>query len=74
MREQDASGNTLQGRTHVLQAQGNVVFSAGSAVVLYGVQDLVVVAREGLVLVTTVDKATDLKALLDSLPPDLKGN
>ena len=74
VREQDASGNTLQGRTHVLQAQGNVVFSAGSAVVLYGVQDLVVVAREGLVLVTTVEKATDLKALLDSLPPDLDGN
>ena len=74
VREQDASGNTLQGRTHVLQSGGNVVFSEGSAVVLYGVQDLVVVAREGLVLVTTVDKATDLKALLDSLPADLKGN
>ncbi len=72
VREQDADGNTLQGRTHVLHAGGNVVFSEGSAVVLYGVQDLVVVARDGLVLVTTVDKATDLKALLDSLPGDLR--
>lgn len=74
VREQDAHGNTLQGRTHVLGAKGNVVFSEGSAVVLYGVEDLVVVARDGLVLVTTVEKATDLKALLDSLPADLKGN
>ncbi|MEP6832900.1 MAG: mannose-1-phosphate guanylyltransferase [Gemmatimonas sp.] len=74
VRAQDAWGNTLQGRTHVLQSGGNVVFSEGSAVVLYGVQDLVVVAREGLVLVTTVDKATDLKALLDSLPADLRGS
>lgn len=74
VRDQDVHGNTLQGRTHVLSAKGNVVFSEGSAVVLYGVEDLVVVARDGLVLVTTVDKATDLKALLDSLPPDLRGN
>ncbi|MEO7998014.1 MAG: sugar phosphate nucleotidyltransferase [Gemmatimonadaceae bacterium] len=73
VREQDAHGNTLQGRTHVLGATNNVVFSEGSAVVLYGVDDLVVVVREGLVLVTTVDKATDLKALLDSLPADLRG-
>ena len=74
VRAQDHNGNTLQGRTHILKSGGNVVFAAGSAVVLYGVDDLVVVAKEGLVLVTTVDKATDLKALLDSLPPDLRGS
>jgi len=74
VREPDAFGNTLQGRTHVLAATGNVVYSDKSAVVLYGVEDLVVVVRDGLVLVTTVDKATDLKSLLDSLPADLRGN
>jgi mannose-1-phosphate guanylyltransferase len=74
VRAADSFGNTLQGRAHVLGASNNVVYSDGSAVVLYGVQDLVVVARDGLVLVTTVDKATDLKGLLDSLPADLRGN
>ncbi|MGV3708751.1 MAG: mannose-1-phosphate guanylyltransferase [Gemmatimonas sp.] len=74
VREKDDAGNTAQGRSHMLGAKGNVVFSDGSAVVLYGVEDLVVVARAGLVLVTTVDKATDLKSLLDSLPADLRGN
>ena len=74
VRAQDHNGNTLQGRTHILKSGGNVVFAEGSAVVLYGVDDLVVVAKEGLVLVTTVDKATDLKALLDSLPADLRGS
>lgn len=74
VRPHDAHDNALQGRTHALQAHGNVVFADGSAVVLYGVSDLVVVARDGLVLVTTRDKAADLKALLDSLPADLKGN
>lgn len=74
VREKDAAGNAVQGRTHILGAEGNVVYSEGNAVVLYGVQDLVVVARDGLVLVTTMDKASDLKSLLDSLPPDLRGN
>ena len=44
----------------------------GNSVVLYGVHDLVVVARDGLVLVTTVDRSTDLKTLLDSLPAGLR--
>lgn len=74
VREHDAFHNAMQGHTHVLNATGNVVYAEGSTVVLYGVQDLVVVARDGLVLVTTMDKATDLKSLLDSLPANLRGN
>ena len=38
-------------------------------VVLYGVNDLVVVAQDGLTLVTTVDRSADLKKLVESLPP-----
>lgn len=74
VRERDAEGNTVQGRAHLLQASGNVVYAEGSAVVMYGVDDLVVVVRDGLVMVTTVDKAADLKTLLDSLPDDLRGS
>jgi hypothetical protein len=37
-------------------------------VVLYGVSDLVVVAQGGLVLVTTVERSSDLKSLVDALP------
>jgi len=48
------------------------VHAEGSAVVLYGVSDLVVVVRDGVTLVTTVDLAHDLKSLVDHLPPDLK--
>jgi len=32
------------------------------------VSDLVVVERDGLVLVTTVDRSADLKTLIDALP------
>jgi mannose-1-phosphate guanylyltransferase len=40
--------------------------------VLYGVSDLVVVSRNGLTLVTTTDRAADLKQLIESLPSSLR--
>jgi mannose-1-phosphate guanylyltransferase len=39
---------------------------------LYGVDDLVVVTTDGVTLVTTVDRAADLKTLLDALPPEVR--
>jgi mannose-1-phosphate guanylyltransferase len=71
VRRRDASDNAMTGSTHAVQARGNVVHAEGTRVVLYGVNDLVVVAREGLVLVTTVDKSSDLKSLIDALPKDV---
>ena len=68
VREPDASGNTTSGLVHALDAAGNVVYAGGNGVVLYGVRDLVVVTRDGLTLVTTLDKASDLKTLIQSLP------
>ena len=68
----DSAGNVASGRTHLLGSRNNVVHAEGDAVVLYGVEDLVVVSRPGLTLVTTVEKSQDLKTLLDSLPPDIK--
>ena len=53
-------------------AERNVVHADGSAVVLYGVSDLVVVVRDGVTLVTTVERAHDLKSLVDDLPADLR--
>jgi mannose-1-phosphate guanylyltransferase len=67
----DAGDNATSGTVHLLDARRNVVHADGNAVVLYGVDDLVVVAGRGLTLVTTVDRSSDLKTLLDSLPRDL---
>lgn len=72
VRHSDESGNAASGEVHALDASGNVVHAEDSSVVLYGVHDLVVVARDGLVLVTTVDRSADLKTLLDSLPASLR--
>ena len=72
VRQCDAAGNTFHGTVHALAATGNVVHSEGNVVVLYGVSDLVVVSRDGITLVTTVEKASDLKTLIDSLPPAVR--
>lgn len=71
VRTADAAGNAASGAVHALDASGNVVHAEGGAVVLYGVSGLVVVTRPGLTLVTTQDRAADLKRLVESLPADV---
>jgi mannose-1-phosphate guanylyltransferase len=68
VRAVDASGNAAQGRVYIVESRDNVVHSDGATVVLYGVSNLVVVVEDGLVLVTTVDKSTDLKTLMNAIP------
>ncbi len=64
----DAAGNAVYGPVYAKDANGNVVHAEGSAVVLYGVSDLVVVTRDGLTVVTTIERSADLKNLVESLP------
>ena len=72
VRAHDAQDNAMLGPSFACHATGNVVHADGTQVVLYGVHDLVVVAREGLVMVTTRDRAADLKTLLDTLPAEVR--
>jgi mannose-1-phosphate guanylyltransferase len=69
---EDSSGNVAAGSVYAVKSRGNVVHAADSTVVLYGVTDLVVVTSNGLTLVTTTESASDLKTLVDSLPPELR--
>jgi mannose-1-phosphate guanylyltransferase len=72
VRARDASGNATAGDVHVLDARENVIHAEGHTVVAYGVEGLVVVARDGLTLVTTRERAADLKKLVDALPPEVR--
>ena len=72
VRQCDEDGNAFAGLVHAVDSHGNVVHANGNAVVLYGVRDLVVVTRDGLTLVTTMEKASDLKTLIQSLPAALR--
>ncbi|NBW65405.1 mannose-1-phosphate guanylyltransferase [bacterium] len=72
VRPRDAEGNAVGGTAFLKDARANVVHAEGQTVVLYGVDDLVVVAQDGLTLVTTVDRARQLKPLLDALPAAIR--
>jgi len=72
VRAVDGARNATSGDVFAVASQGNVVHAEDGQVVLYGVSDLVVVVREGLVLITTVDRSTDLKTLIDALPAVLR--
>lgn len=71
-RELDDTGNGASGRVHFVDASSNVVHADGSTVVLYGVAGMLVVTLPGLTFVTTLDRASDLKPLLDALPADVR--
>ncbi len=72
VRPADELGNVTSGDVHLVDGCDNVVHAEAGTVVLYGVDNLVVVARDGLTLVTTTEKASDLKRLLDALPPTMR--
>lgn len=72
VRTLDASGNASAGPVWAVASHGNVVHAEGCDVVLYGVADLVVVSRPGLTLVTTMDRAADLKTLIDQVPAEVR--
>lgn len=65
--EPDAAGNVRVGAARVVQARGNVVFAEEGEVVLFGVDDLVVVRTGERTLVLPRSRAADLKALLGEL-------
>ena len=44
----------------------------GTPVVLFGVSGMLVVTLEGLTFVTTLDRATELRPLLDALPDEIR--
>jgi len=67
VRNKDDAGNVATGDAHLLDSSNNVVHCDSGQVVMYGVNDLVVVVKEGLTLVTTTERASDLKRLVESL-------
>ena len=73
-RDLDDDGNGAIGAVAFVDATSNVVHSESGTVVLYGVEKLLVVTLDGLTFVTTLDRASDLKPLLDALPGSMRIN
>jgi len=71
-RELDDDGNGAHGQVHFVECTGNVVHAEGTPVVLFGVSGMLVVTLDGLTFVTTLDRATELRPLLDALPDEIR--
>jgi mannose-1-phosphate guanylyltransferase len=71
-RELDDDGNGAIGDVHFVEASGNVVHAEGATVAMYGVEGLLVVSLPGITFVTTLEKAAELRPLLDALPDHVR--
>ncbi len=72
VRAKDPQGNVLVGPTHANQAHDCIAWSERDTIVLYGVEDLVVVQANGRILVMRRDLAGNIKQLLDDLPAEIR--
>jgi mannose-1-phosphate guanylyltransferase len=72
VRPKDTRGNVVVGDAVLHESQDCVVWSDRDPIVLYGVQELVVVQANGRVLVMPADRAASMKQLLDALPPAVR--
>ena len=70
-RPADSQGNVAVGKAYVVDGAGNVVFSEGGRVVVFGVDDLVVVRTDHVTMVTSRARSPALKDLLAKLPEDI---
>jgi mannose-1-phosphate guanylyltransferase len=72
VRRPDAAGNVVVGDVFVRESANTVAWSQDGPVVVDGVRDLVVVRAGGRVLVTTRERASRLKELLETLPEPVR--
>lgn len=72
VRPKDPSGNVVVGRAVVHESHDCVVWSDRDPIVLWGVEDLVVVQANGRILVMPTERAAAMKQVLDALPPEIR--
>ncbi len=73
-RDLDDDGNGAHGAVEFVDSASNVVHTESGTVVVFGVSRLLVVSLPGLTFITTLERAADLKPLLDALPGSLRVN
>jgi hypothetical protein len=55
-----------------VEGESNVIYAEGGTVVTFGVNGLVVVQSGAITLVSTTERAPDLKQLLEQLPASVR--
>ncbi len=65
--EADEKGNVTRGRVVTIDSTRNVIISDGPVIAVAGADDLVVVATQDAVLVVPIDRAQEVKTIVDNL-------
>lgn len=74
VREHAPEGNVVVGDAHAIDCKYTLVWAEEGAVVAFGLEHCVVARAGDVVLVTTRERAADLKKLLARLPDELRGD
>jgi len=72
VRPKDTRGNVVVGEAVLHESQDCVVWAERDPIILYGVQEMVVVHANGRILVMPAERAPSMKQLLDALPPAIR--
>ncbi|MEO8448868.1 MAG: sugar phosphate nucleotidyltransferase [Gemmatimonadota bacterium] len=72
VRPTDQNGNVIVGNATLVDSRDCIVWSEETPIVVSGVDNLVVVAANGRILVLDRGRAADLKQTLDVLPPAIR--
>ena len=72
VRARDRQGNVAVGPVVMLDSADCIAWSDGTPIVMGDLRDLIVVVANGRVLVIRRSQASDLKRILDALPPDIR--
>ncbi|MBR9990733.1 MAG: mannose-1-phosphate guanylyltransferase [Gemmatimonadetes bacterium] len=70
-RATDEHGNVAEGSAHFVDAHSNIAWADDGTIVVFGVDDLVVVRSGGITFVAPRSRTPDLKQLLSELPERL---
>jgi mannose-1-phosphate guanylyltransferase len=73
-RDLDDEGNGAVGEAYFVDSSSNVVHTESGTVVLFGCQRMLVVTLNGITFVTPLEKAADLRPLLEQLPHDIRSD
>jgi mannose-1-phosphate guanylyltransferase len=71
-RTQDANGNVTVGAVALVDSNNSIAWSEAGSLVLFGVDDLVVVRTNDITFVARRDRTPDLKRLLEQIPPEMR--
>lgn len=71
--DMDADGNVGVGDAYAIDSVDTLIYGTDKPVVVFGVDNLVVVRTPEATLITTREKAPHLKDVLDQLPPHVRG-